>query len=141
MRSSKTWRGRLSGNAQDRSAPDAAIDRRTQHPDENCRIAAIGVGLNVDGAEVIDGAGRIVIPGLVNAHMHGWQTALRGVAHDCTIVEYMAWMYGLWMMWIYILRTLDCRCWQARSTRSTAARQRWATGATIALPRRTQTLR
>ena len=40
------------------------------------------------GAEVIDAPGAIVIPGLVNAHQHTWQTALRGVAGDWTILEY-----------------------------------------------------
>jgi cytosine/adenosine deaminase-related metal-dependent hydrolase len=40
------------------------------------------------GATVIDGAGRIVIPGLVNAHMHTWQTGLRGVTGNWTILEY-----------------------------------------------------
>ena len=31
---------------------------------------------------VIDGRGFIVFPGLINAHMHTWQTALRGMAKD-----------------------------------------------------------
>ena len=39
-------------------------------------------------AEVVDASGCIVIPGLVNAHMHTWQTALRGVAGNWTILEY-----------------------------------------------------
>src|SRR3954465_7091247 len=40
-------------------------------------------------AEVIDGRGRIVIPGLVNAHMHTWQTALRGFSANWTLPEYI----------------------------------------------------
>ena len=38
-------------------------------------------------AVVVDGRGKIVIPGLVNAHMHTWQTALRGVASNWTLLE------------------------------------------------------
>ena len=34
------------------------------------RIAAIGSGLPADGAEVFDGTGCLIIPGLVDAHAH-----------------------------------------------------------------------
>lgn len=43
-----------------------------------------------DGAEVIDASGMIVIPGLVNAHIHTWQSGLRGIAGDWSVSEYMA---------------------------------------------------
>jgi cytosine/adenosine deaminase-related metal-dependent hydrolase len=56
---------------------------------EGDRIAGIGADLAPPpGAEVIDAPGAIVIPGLVNAHQHTWQTSLRGVAGDWTILEY-----------------------------------------------------
>ena len=51
---------------------------------EGGKIVAIAPGLTAgvtkDSADVIDATGQIVIPGLINAHMHTWQTALRGVA-------------------------------------------------------------
>jgi cytosine/adenosine deaminase-related metal-dependent hydrolase len=56
-------------------------------------IAAIGPNLAAADAEVIDGTDRIVIPGLVNAHMHTWQTALRGVAANWTLLEYFSWVH------------------------------------------------
>jgi cytosine/adenosine deaminase-related metal-dependent hydrolase len=43
---------------------------------------------------VIDGRGFIVFPGLVNAHMHTWQTALRGMASNWTLMEYFRWMHA-----------------------------------------------
>jgi len=43
---------------------------------------------------VVDAAGCIVIPGLVNAHMHTWQTALRGVAANWTLLEYFKNMHA-----------------------------------------------
>ena len=50
---------------------------------ENSRIAAVGRGLAAPaGAEVIDAAGTIVMPGLVNAHIHTWQIGLRGIGAD-----------------------------------------------------------
>lgn len=53
------------------------------------QIAAVGHDLtSVSDAEVIDCAGNILIPGLVNAHMHTWQTGLRGVAANWTLLEY-----------------------------------------------------
>ena len=55
---------------------------------EGDSIAAVGAEVAVDGAEIVDGSGFIVIPGLVNAHMHTWQTALRGAVADSTLIEY-----------------------------------------------------
>ena len=55
---------------------------------EGERIAAIAPRLQADDAEVIDASGFILIPGLINAHMHTWQTALRGVAANWTLLEY-----------------------------------------------------
>lgn len=57
-------------------------------------IAAIGPDLSADQAEVVDGRGCIVIPGLINAHMHTWQTALRGVAANWTLLEYFQKMHA-----------------------------------------------
>jgi cytosine/adenosine deaminase-related metal-dependent hydrolase len=45
------------------------------------------VALEAD-AETIDCAGHFVLPGLINAHMHTWQTALRSVAANWTLLEY-----------------------------------------------------
>ena len=54
---------------------------------EDGRIAAIAPSLAAD-AETIDCAGHFVLPGLINAHMHTWQTALRSVAANWTLLEY-----------------------------------------------------
>ena len=55
---------------------------------EDGRIAAIAPRLEAPQAEVIDCIGHVVMPGLVNAHMHTWQTALRSVAANWTLLEY-----------------------------------------------------
>ena len=60
---------------------------------ENGRIAAVAPSLAADGAEVIDAAGMIVLPGLINAHVHTWQSALRGIAADWTVAKYMQSMH------------------------------------------------
>ncbi len=61
---------------------------------ENGRIAAIAPRLDrPEGAEVIDAAGMIVMPGLVNGHLHTWQSALRGIAGDWTFDQYMQAMH------------------------------------------------
>lgn len=52
------------------------------------RIAAVAPKVDAPNANVVDGSGFIVIPGLVNAHQHTWQTSLRGVAGNWTILEY-----------------------------------------------------
>lgn len=47
-----------------------------------------------EGAEVIEAEGMIAIPGFVNAHIHTWQTGLRGVAADWTIPKYLKAMHA-----------------------------------------------
>ncbi|MBE7366632.1 amidohydrolase family protein [Ramlibacter pallidus] len=61
---------------------------------EGDRIAAIAPALSADDAEVVDATGCIALPGLVNAHMHTWQTALRGVAANWTLLEYFQKMHA-----------------------------------------------
>lgn len=58
------------------------------------RITEIAPALQVDDADVVDASGCIVIPGLVNAHMHTWQTALRGLAANWTLLEYFQKMHA-----------------------------------------------
>ncbi|CAH1662602.1 MULTISPECIES: amidohydrolase family protein [unclassified Chelatococcus] len=55
---------------------------------ENERIAAIGAELAVDDAERIDARGAIVMPGLISAHLHTWQTPLRGIGGDWAGSDY-----------------------------------------------------
>ncbi|MFD4196845.1 amidohydrolase family protein [Amycolatopsis thermoflava] len=57
-------------------------------------ITAVGEGLDATGAEVVDVTGRIVMPGLVNAHLHTWQSALRGMGTDWTLADYLGRMHG-----------------------------------------------
>jgi len=49
---------------------------------EDGRIAAVGPGLSADGAQTLEGADHIVIPGLVNAHIHTWEFPTRGIGAD-----------------------------------------------------------
>ncbi|MFT5535518.1 MAG: cytosine/adenosine deaminase-related metal-dependent hydrolase [Candidatus Paceibacteria bacterium] len=52
------------------------------------------VGGSPPADQIIDGRGFIIVPGFVNAHMHTWQTALRGVASNWTLLEYFRWMHA-----------------------------------------------
>ena len=61
---------------------------------EGERIVAIGPNLEAGAAQIVDASGCILIPGLVNAHMHTWQTALRGVAANWTLLEYFRKMHA-----------------------------------------------
>jgi 5-methylthioadenosine/S-adenosylhomocysteine deaminase len=49
---------------------------------EGGRVAAVGVDLKADGAAVIDAAGSIVVPGLVDAHHHMWLGVMRRMMPD-----------------------------------------------------------
>lgn len=61
---------------------------------EGDRIAAIGTGLaQPEGATVIEGAGRLVMPGLVNAHLHSGEALYKG-RYDNMPLE-------IWMLYAY----------------------------------------
>ncbi|GAB3298843.1 amidohydrolase family protein [Epidermidibacterium keratini] len=45
-------------------------------------------------ARVIDGEGRLALPGFVDTHRHLWQTVARGIAADWSLVEYFAGVLG-----------------------------------------------
>ncbi|HKN31185.1 MAG TPA: amidohydrolase family protein [Roseiarcus sp.] len=58
-------------------------------------IEAVGGSLAAAGdVELVDGRRFIVMPGLINAHMHTWQTALRSVASNWTFPEYARWVHA-----------------------------------------------
>lgn len=62
---------------------------------EGSRIADVRPSIDVGAdAEIVDGKDRIVIPGLINAHMHTWQTGLRGFAANWTLLEYFRRMHA-----------------------------------------------
>lgn len=60
---------------------------------EDDKILDVGPSLDVGDAEVIDTAGMIVMPGLVNAHIHLWQTALRGLLADWAGSDYFNYLH------------------------------------------------
>ena len=61
---------------------------------EHDTIAEIAPNIHADDAQRVDAKGCILIPGLINAHMHTWQTALRGVAANWTLPEYFKKMHA-----------------------------------------------
>src|ERR687898_85216 len=55
---------------------------------EGERIAAVGVGLPADGADVIAAEDMIVLPGMVDGHKHAWQTIFRGTCGNQTLNQF-----------------------------------------------------
>jgi 5-methylthioadenosine/S-adenosylhomocysteine deaminase len=51
-------------------------------------IKEIGPNLSAEGAEVIDAAGDIVIPGFIDTHRHTWETSIRTCAPDFALITY-----------------------------------------------------
>lgn len=61
---------------------------------EGDRISAIGPHLAVPpGAQTVNGAGRLAMPGLVNAHMHSDETLFRGLLDNLPLEVWM--LYSL----------------------------------------------
>src|SRR5260221_7443535 len=52
------------------------------------RIEAVGSYLAVTDAELIDAAGMIAMPGLVDGHKHPWQTIFRGTSGHSTLAGF-----------------------------------------------------
>src|SRR4051812_33644 len=57
---------------------------------EGNRITAVQPDISADGAEVIDAAGDIVIPGFIDTHRHTWETSIRSSAPDYTLGAYFS---------------------------------------------------
>ena len=58
------------------------------------KIEKIGKSIRSPSAKVVDATGMIVMPGFVNAHIHTWQTGIRGVAGNWSIPEYLHEMHA-----------------------------------------------
>src|ERR1700730_3057690 len=72
---------------------------------ENDRIRSVGSNLTAPPtAVVIDGTNRLVMPGLVNAHLHSWEAMFKG-RYDNLPLE-------LWMLYSYPI--LGCTLLDAR---------------------------
>jgi 5-methylthioadenosine/S-adenosylhomocysteine deaminase len=72
---------------------------------EGDRITAVGQHVPVpEAAQVIDGTDKLVIPGLVNAHVHSWEAMFKG-RYDNMPLE-------LWMLYSYPI--LGCTPLEAR---------------------------
>jgi cytosine/adenosine deaminase-related metal-dependent hydrolase len=68
---------------------------------ENGRITAVGSGpapreALPEGARVVDGAGCLATPGLVNTHHHLYQWITRGLAQDETLFGWLTELYPIW---------------------------------------------
>ena len=61
---------------------------------EGGTISRIGRRLRASGARVIDASGMIAMPGFVNAHLHTWQTGIRGIAGNWSIRQYLETMHA-----------------------------------------------
>jgi cytosine/adenosine deaminase-related metal-dependent hydrolase len=65
---------------------------------DGSRIVAVGPGsapAHLRG-RVIDGAGCLVTPGLVNTHHHLYQWITRGIAQDTTLFGWLTTLYPIW---------------------------------------------
>ena len=60
---------------------------------EDDRIIAVAPNIAADDADTIDASRTLLLPGLINGHLHTWQTGLRGFAADWTVAEYMQAMH------------------------------------------------
>lgn len=62
---------------------------------EGDKILAVGKNLDASSAdEIVDKPGMILMPGIVNAHMHTWQTGLRNVGTRWGDGDYFKFVHG-----------------------------------------------
>jgi 5-methylthioadenosine/S-adenosylhomocysteine deaminase len=55
---------------------------------EGSRIAAVAPDIKADGAEVIDAANKIAVPGFIDTHRHTWESLLRAAGPDWSLGQY-----------------------------------------------------
>src|SRR5215204_7639384 len=63
-------------------ASDKLLLRGGQVYDHDGDIAAVGPNLEAGGAEIVDARGKLVMPGLINAHYHSHDTLCRGLFEE-----------------------------------------------------------
>src|SRR5690349_9162982 len=56
---------------------------------EGKRIVAVAPTIEASDAEIIDAQGMVVMPGFVDTHRHTWQTQLRAICADWTLMDYI----------------------------------------------------
>ena len=61
---------------------------------EDDRIVRVGRRLRATDVKIVDANGMIIMPGFVNAHLHTWQTGIRGIAGNWSIPEYLGLMHA-----------------------------------------------
>ncbi|QMU28142.1 amidohydrolase family protein [Adhaeribacter radiodurans] len=57
-------------------------------------IASVGIALDAEEAEVIDASQMIVMPGLIDTHRHLWESSLKGIAADWSLLQYLQHVLG-----------------------------------------------
>jgi 5-methylthioadenosine/S-adenosylhomocysteine deaminase len=56
---------------------------------EDHHIAVVGESITAHADETLDAAGRVLLPGLVQTHIHLCQTLFRGAADDLTLIDWL----------------------------------------------------
>ena len=56
---------------------------------ENEKIIEVAARIDAGDAELIDASGTIALPGFVDTHRHVWQTAMRSITADWSLMDYI----------------------------------------------------
>jgi len=74
----------------DETAPEGGDFAKGDVHIQGKRIVAVGRDLKAPaGAQIIDAAGTVVIPGFVDCHRHSWSAQFRRIIPDGLIANYM----------------------------------------------------
>jgi cytosine/adenosine deaminase-related metal-dependent hydrolase len=70
-------------------ADNNVVPTKTDILVQNGKIAKLAEGIEATDVEVIDAIDKIISPGFVDTHHHGWQTQLKGRHANELLLQYM----------------------------------------------------
>jgi nucleoid DNA-binding protein len=93
-----------------------ATDGAAMYPSERSKLIAERYSGDYRATEVLDGAGKVVLPGLINTHTHAAMSLLRGIADDKELMDWLVnYMFPVEVRFVdpdFVRLGTELSCWE-----------------------------